>query len=267
MRRIIVALSMLMSVNLLGADMNLWKSSTLYKVMQKGELRVGMDPGYMPFEMRDKQGKIIGIDIDLAKLMAKEMGVKLTIVPTAFDGILGAIAADKFDIIISGITVTQKRNLKVNFSNPYMSIGQTLLVTKKHANKSWSDLNKKGIVIVTKIGVTGEIVAKKRFKNAKIKTFDTEADAVQELINGKADAFIYDKPYNYLFMLQKGKKSNLVHLDQESTYEPIGFAIRKGDPDFLNWLNNFLIQIKGDGRYELLYNKWFKDSTWLKRVM
>lgn len=257
---------LILSVALFAQSSNIWENSTLNKIIQKGELRVGLEPGYMPFEMRSKEGKIIGFDVDLAQLMAKSMGVKLTIVPTSFDGILGSLVADKFDIIISGITVTQERNLKVNFSDAYMSLGQTMLVNSEHANKSWGDLDKKGIVIVTKLGQTSEIVARKRFKNASIRTFDTESDAVQEVLNKKADAFIYDKPYNYIFMLNKGGQG-LVHLDKESTYEPIGWAIKKGDPDFLNWLNNFIKQIKGDGRYDLIYNKWFKNKSWLAKVM
>ncbi len=247
-----------------AADMDLWKKSTLNKIVQRGELRIGLDPGYMPFEMKDKKGNIIGFDVDLARAMAKGMGVKLKIVPTAFDGVIGGLVADKFDLIISAITITQKRNLKINFSNPYMSIGQTLLVANKHKGKTWQEIDKKGAVITTKLGVTGEIVAKKLFKNAKIKTFDTEGDATQEVLNGKADAFIYDKPYNLLFMAKKGGK--ISHLEKDLSYEPLGIALKKGDPDFLNWINNFLYQIKNDGQYEKMYNKWFKSDAWLKRV-
>lgn len=266
MKKILVLLMFVLGVSAFADDINLWKKSTLNQIVQKGELRVGLDPGYMPFEMKDKKGNIIGFDVDIAKLMAKSMGVKLKIVPTAFDGIIGALMADKIDIIISAITITQKRNLKVSFSNPYLSLGQTLLVPKKYKGKSWKDLDKDGNVIVTKIGQTSEITARKKFKKAKVRTFDTEVDAVQEVINGKADAFIYDSPFNYIFMLKKGGK-DLVHLDKESTYEPIGWAIRKGDPDFRSWLNNFLYQIKGDGRYELIHNKWFKNRAWLEKVM
>ena len=95
------------------------------------------------------------------------------------------------------------------------------------------------------------------FKKAKIVTFDTEADAASEVLNGKADAIVYDQPYNVLFMSDKGA-GRLVHLDTPLTYEPLGWAIRKGDPDFLNWLNNFLRQMQEDkvvNFSENLYNK------------
>ncbi len=262
---------MVLSLSSLSADdINLWKKSTLNKILQRGELRVCMEPGYMPFEMKDKKGRIIGYDPDMAKAMAKAMGVKRKLVPTAWDGIIAALVTGKCDIIMSGMTITQERNLKINFANPYVVVGQTILMKKDLAGKvkSAKDLDKKQYTIVTKLGVTGEVATRKFFKNAKILTFETESDAAAEVLNGKADAFVYDQPYNILFMSDKGK-GKLVHLDAPLTYEPLGWAIRKGDPDFLNWLNNFLRQVKEDkvvNFYEKLNKKWLRDTAWLKRV-
>ncbi len=266
MRKILVALLIMLGLNAMADDINLWKKSTLNAVLQRGELRVGLEPGYMPFEMKDKKGNIIGFDVDMAKAMAKAMGVKLKLVPTAWDGIIAGLLTDKFDILISGMTITQERNLKINFANPYISVGQTILANKKFAGKTWKDLDKPEYTIVTKLGVTGEIATRKMFKHAKIRTFETEADAAQEVLNGKADAFVYDKPYNAIFFANKGQ-GKLIHMDQDLTYEPLGWAVRKGDPDFLNWLNNFLNQAKHDGVYERIYNKWFKSTKWQKKVM
>lgn len=99
-------------------------------------------------------------------------------------------------------------------------------------------------------------------------TFDIESEAVSEVLSGRATAFVNDQPYNVVFMDSKGK-NNLIHLDKPLTYEPLAFAIRKGDPDFMNWLNNFLRQIREDkvvNLQERLYNKWFVDTKWLKKV-
>ncbi len=270
MTKKILVVFVLFFSTLFADDLNLWKKSTLNQIIQAGELRVGLEPGYLPFEMKDKKGRIIGYDVDIAKLMAKAMGVKLKIVPISFDGIISGLITNKFDIIISGMTITQQRNLKVNFSNPYIVVGQTVLLNKSLENqiKVAKDLDNEKYMIVAKLGQTGEIVAKKFFKKAKIITFDTEAEAVSEVLNGKADAFINDQPYNAVFMDSKGE-GKLVHLDTPLTYEPLSFAIRKGDPDFLNWLNNFLRQIKEDkvlNLHEKLYEKWFVDTKWLKKV-
>ncbi len=270
MTKKILVVFVLFFSTLFADDLNLWKKSTLNQIIQAGELRVGLEPGYLPFEMKDKKGRIIGYDVDIAKLMAKAMGVKLKIVPISFDGIISGLITNKFDIIISGMTITQQRNLKVNFSNPYIVVGQTVLLNKSLENqiKVAKDLDNEKYMIVAKLGQTGEIVAKKFFKKAKIITFDTEAEAVSEVLNGKADAFINDQPYNAVFMDSKGE-GKLVHLDTPLTYEPLSFAIRKGDPDFLNWLNNFLRQIKEDkvlNLHEKLYEKWFVDTKWLQKV-
>ncbi len=269
MRKIIVALIVMLGLNsmVMADDINLWKKSTLNKVLQRGVLRVGMEPGYMPFEMKDKKGNIIGFDVDMAKAMAKAMGVKLELVPTAWDGIIAALLTDKFDILMSGMTVTQERNLKINFANPYISVGQTIIAQKKHEGKTWKDLDKPEYTIVTKLGVTGEIATRKMFRKAKIRTFETEADAAQEVLNGKADAFVYDKPYNAIFFSQKAATGKIIHLDEDLTYEPLGWAVRKGDPDFLNWLDNFLNQARHDGLYDKIYDKWFKKDAWQKKVM
>ena len=258
------------STPLFAEDLNLWKNSTLNKIIQRGELRVGLEPGYMPFEMKDKKGRLIGYDVDMAKAMAKAMGVKVKFVPISFDGIIAGLLTNKFDIIISGMTITQQRNLKVNFSDSYIVVGQTMLLNKKLKDEvtKAKDLDKEQYTITAKLGQTGEIVAKKFFKNAKVITFDTEAEAVSEVLNGRASAFINDQPYNVMFMDSKGK-GKLVHLDTSLTYEPLGFAIKKGDPDFKNWLNNFLRQTKEDkvaNLHERLYKKWFVDTRWLKKV-
>ena len=103
-------------------DMNvrleMQKASTLEKIIQRGTLRVGLEAGYMPFEMTDKKGKIVGFDVDMVTEMAKSMGVKLELVNTAWDGIIPALLSDKFDIIASGMTINQERNLKINFASP-----------------------------------------------------------------------------------------------------------------------------------------------------
>ena len=163
--------------------------------------------------------------------------------------------------------MTQQRNLKVNFADPFITIGQAILVAKKHEGKvkSFKDLNDGKYTITSKLGTTGEKATKEKMPKAKYRSFETEIDAVLEVVNGKADAFVYDSPYCAVAYLQKGQ-GKLVFLDKPFTYEPISFGVRKGDYDFVNWLNNFLNQTKNDGTYDKLYQKWFRSSDWLKDV-
>ncbi len=256
-----------MAVQGLAADIELAKKSTLEEILKRGELRVGFEAGYMPFEMTDKKGNFVGFDIDMAKEMAKAMGVKFVPVNTAWDGIIPSLITGKFDIIMSGMTVTQERNLKVNFADPYIIVGQTILLNKKHEGtvKSYKDLNDPKYIVTSKLGTTGEQAVKRMIPKCTYKSFETETEAALEVVNGKADAFVYDLPFCVVFLAQQGA-GNLVFLDQPFTYEPLAWAVNKGDPDFLNWLNNFLRQVKNDGRYEQIYNKWIKSTDWIQDV-
>jgi len=253
-------------------DMNvrleLSKASALEKIMQRGTLRVGLEAGYMPFEMTDKKGNIVGFDVDMVTEMAKAMGVKLELVNTAWDGIIPALLSDKFDIIASGMTVNQERNLKINFADPYIIVGQTALINAVDADKitSWKDLNAEGITITSKLGTTGEQAVKRLMPKATYKSFETESEAMLEVLNGKTTATVYDLPMTSIFYAERGKEGGMKFLSEPFTYEPLGWAINKGDPDFLNWLNNFLRQTKNDGRYEAIYTKWFGSNDWLQDV-
>ncbi len=261
------AIGFIFSTSVFGADIELAKKSTIEKILKRGELRVGFESGYIPFEMTDKKGNFIGFDMDYARRMAKAMGVKFVPVNTEWDGIIPALMTDKFDIIMGGMTITQERNLKINFADPYIVVGQTILVNKKHEGtvKSYKDLNDPKYILTSRLGTTGEQAIKKFMPKATYKSFQSEAEAGLEVINGKADALVYDLPFcGHLYGSQgKGKT---IFLDEPFTYEPLAWAINKGDPDFLNWLNNFLRQSKGDGFYDRLYQKWIIGTDWKKEL-
>ena len=242
-------------------------AGTLDEIQKRGKLRVGMEPGYMPFELTNQKGEIIGFDVDMAKRMAKAMGVELELVSTAWDGIIPALLTDKFDIIMSGMTLTQERNMSINFASPYIEIGQSVIVSNKVAGevKSYADLNDPKYTIASKLGTTGEQATKRMIPNAKYISFETEQEGVLEVVNGKIDAFIYDMPYNSVAVAQRGG-GKVTHIDQAFTFEPLAWAVRKGDPDILNWLNNFMYQIRHDGTYDKIYKKWFQDDAWIKEI-
>ena len=235
--------------------------------VKAGTLRVGMDPTYMPFEMTNKRGEIIGFEVDLLKAMAKAMGVKLELVSTGYDGIIPALLTNKFDMIGSGMTLTQERNLRLNFSEPFIVVGQTLLIRKELEGtiKSYKDLNTADYRITSKLGTTGEMVAKKLMSKAKYHGYDNEQEGVLDVVNGKADAFIHDAPYN-LIAVSRAENSALLALQQPFTFEPLAFGVKKGDFDSINWINHFLNQVAQDGTYDRLHDKWFKDAAWMAEI-
>ena len=240
------------------------KASALEEILKRGKLLVGMEAGYQPFEMQDAKGNIVGFDVDMAYEMGKAIfgkggEKKVKLMNTAWDGIIPSLMTHKFDILMSGMTVLQSRNVKVNFCDPVYYIGQCLLINKKDAGKykSYKDLNKKGVIITSKLGVTGGFTAERLMPKATLRLFKAEAEGALQVANGLADAFIYDEPQVRVFAAKY--KKTTIGLFEPLTYEPLAWAIRKGDPDFLNFLNNFLHQVRGDGRWEQLKQKWFVD--------
>ena len=240
----------------------------LSKIQNRKKILVGLDAsGYLPFEMKDKKGRIVGFDVDLARMIAKEMGVKLEIRDTEWDGIIPALLTKKFDMIIGGMTITAPRNIKFNFSNPYVVVGQTLIVNKKHKGKvkSFKDLNNKKYKVSAIVASTAEQSIKRLMPKAKHLNYQNSQEASLESAQGRVDAFVSSKAFNSIFANSTGK-GKVYFIDHLFTYEPLGIAVNRGDPDILNWLNNFLRQIKHDGRYDRIYKKWFESTSWLKQI-
>ena len=241
-------------------------SPTLQQIRARGELRVGLEAGYMPFEMIDRSGEVIGFDIDLARLMARKLGVKLKVVNQSWDGIIPALLTGKFDVTLGGMTITPERAQSVEFCDPYVTIGQTVLLSAKLAGrvKSVQDLDRPEHTVLTKLGTTGDIAARRQFKRAQLRTFEHQAEAVIEVQNGRAAGFVYDLPFNAVMAART--PASLVHLQEPFTREDLAWAIRKGDPALRQWLNDFLAGLRRDGTYDALYRKWFEGSAWLANV-
>jgi len=270
----------------LAADIEFSKGSTLEGIVARGELRIGLEVGYMPFEMIDKRSglrqkeirhgglrrkarqlSLMGFDIDMGIEMAKALKVKPVFVDTFWPGIIPALNLGRFDIIFGGMSVTEERSKQVDFTNPFMTVGQTVLLNAKHTDtvQSYKDLNDPKFIVVSKPGTTGEEAVKHLIPNATYEFADTETAGAMRVLQGTADAFVYDLPFNAVFVTMH-PSNNLVFLDKPFTKEPIAWAIRKNDPDFMKFLNAFLDRIKADGRFNQLYHKWFLSSDWQRFV-
>jgi len=235
-------------------------NSTLTSVLKNGTISVGMDVSdirFQPFEMKNEKGEIIGFDVDLAQMIADELGVTLKIVETNWDGIIPALINKKFDMIISGMAITTERNKAINFSSSYYLSGKSILMKKGYENiiLSYKDLDRANIVI----GATfnSDQMLDRYFPNAKIIRYESDEEVVAALMEGKVRAYIADKPHILIF-LNKYPTSTSAILSP-FTYEPIAIGICKGDLDLLNWINNFIEIIRGDGRLSQLENKWMLD--------
>ncbi|MGL5998486.1 MAG: transporter substrate-binding domain-containing protein [Pseudomonas proteolytica] len=243
------------------------QAGAIDEAVRRGVLKVGTDPNYVPFEMTDKRGRVIGFEVDLLEEMSNALGVTLEWVPVAYTELIPGLLAGRFDLIGSGMTVTQERNLQLNFSDSFIIVGQTVLLHPRLAGMvgSIEDLNEAGYRIAAAEGTTGEAAARRFLGAAQLRSFATAEEGVRQVVSGEVDAFIHDAPYN-LIALTKPQNRGLLALEQPFTYEPLAFGVKKGDYDSLNWINHFLNQIAQDGTYDRLHDKWFQDSDWLSEI-
>ena len=237
-------------------------ASTLEQVLRRGVLKTGMST-FVPWAMRDKTGKLIGFEIDVATRVAKDMGVKAEFVPTKWAGIIPALLTGKFDVIIGGMGILPERNLKVNFTIPYDYTGMSIVANKELAAgfRSLEDFNRPDVVIAVRLGATPVAAAQKFMPKAQLRKFDDESQAVQELLNGKAYAVVASAPMP-TFQALKYPDKLFVPLKGTFTREPIGFALRKGDVDTLNFFNNWITVVQSEGWLAERKHYWFETAEW-----
>jgi polar amino acid transport system substrate-binding protein len=236
--------------------------STLEQILKRGVLKVGMST-FVPWAMKDKTGKLIGFEIDVATRLAEDMGVRAEFVPTKWDGIIPALNTGKFDIIIGGMGIMPKRNLKVNFSIPYEYTGMSMVANRELAAgfSSLEDFNKPDVILSVRLGATPVEAAKKFMPNAQLRQFDDEAQAIQEVVNGNAHVMVSSAPTPAQLVVKYPDKLFLPFTDT-FTKEPIGFAVRKGDFDTLNFLDNWIRVVDAEGWLKERNYYWFMTMDW-----
>jgi polar amino acid transport system substrate-binding protein len=244
----------------------LTEESTLEQALRRGVLRIGMST-FVPWAMKDKSGELIGFEIDVATRLAEDMGVRAEFVPTKWAGIIPALLTGKFDVIIGGMGILPKRNLKVNFSVPYDYSGMSIVANRELAAgfKSLKDFDRPGVVLSVRLGATPVDAAKKYMPKAQLRMFDDESQAVQEVLNGRAHAMVSSAPLP-AFQALKYPEKLFLPLEGTFTKEPIGFAVRKGDLDTLNFFNNWIIFVTAEGWLKERKHYWFETNDWEGRI-
>ena len=242
------------------------QESTVEKIVRNGVLRVGMDT-FQPWAMKDKNGKFIGFEIDVASRLAEDMGVKVEFVPTAWSGIIPALLTGKFDVIIGGMGILPKRALKVNFSQPYDFSGMSIVAHKVKAEGflSLEDFNKAEVQIAVKLGTSAVLAAKKYLPKATLRMFENETQTYQELRNGNVHAVVGSAPRPAYEALQYND-SLFLPVKGTFTKEPIGFALRKGDPDSLAFFNSWITGVWLEGWLKERHEYWFETRDWADQV-
>ncbi|WP_298432975.1 transporter substrate-binding domain-containing protein [Geobacter sp.] len=219
---------------------------------------VGMELAYPPFEMTDTAGKPAGISVDLATELGRYLGKKVIIRNIAFDGLIPALKTGKIDLIISSMTANEERARSIDFSDPYLNTGLCLLLKKDSPVRSIRDLDQPDRTVAVKKGTTGHAYAARNIKQANLLVLDKEAAAVLEVVQGKADAFIYDQMSTYQNW-QKNQATTRAILEPFQK-ESWAIGIRKGNGALKARVNAFLREFRRQGGFERLGDKYLKEQ-------
>lgn len=217
-------------------------------------LKVGSDIAYAPFEFMDEKQQPTGFDIELIKALGADMGyTKVNIETTAFDGLIPALQAGKYDAVISAMTITDKRAQSVQFSDKYFRAIQYIAMKKGSSFKTLEDL--KGKSVGVQLSTTGQEVVEK--VGIQPRKFDTTPDAMNDLLNGGVQAVVADGPVVLWFQAQK-TNTEIVSVEANVEQEFYGIAMKLDNKDLGTKLNASLKKLKENGKYNEIYKKWFK---------
>ena len=246
---------------------NGYAQDVIKKIKERGELRVGMTANQPPFTMKANDGSVIGYEVDLAIMLAEVMGVKLKIVETPFPELLNSLEAGKVDIVMSGMTMTFERNMRVMFAGPYILSGKSVLTKSAafaEADDS-DDINDETIKLVALKGSTSEAYVKSDVPEAELILANSYNEALAKLENGEATILVADYPFCAYTVLVHPEK-NLITLDAPLTIEPIGMALPPGDAHLYNVVQNYMNALSLIGALELLEIRWFETGDWVQLV-
>lgn len=236
--------------------------SLLDEIQKRGVLKVGVYLQYPPTGFRDTvTKKPKGLEVDIANLLAKDIGVKVELIDMEWDALVPGLLSKKYDVIIASMSRKPSRNLSIAFtSNNLEDYAMVAMVRPNEKRNSVDEFNQKGVVVSCVMGATSEQAARRFFPNATIKTLQQTA-ATLEVLSGRADLQVTENVYAYNYVKENPGKLKVVFEENPLTHEPSAIGLRKGDQVFLNWLDNW-IQYQWDNRVlNDLIDKWLKKGS------
>lgn len=231
--------------------------TSLKDIKDKGEFVVGLDDSFPPMGFKNDKGEIVGFDIDLAKEVAKKMGVKVVFKPVQWDGVVLSLNNKDIDVIWNGLTITEKRKQQINFSKPYIENKQIIVVNNKSNIKSKKDLSSKTVGL--QLGSSSETALesdKDVSKSLKeLKKYSNNTEALMDLQAERVNAVVVDEVVGRYYI---SKKPNIFKvLDENFGGESYGIGFRKTDNSFREAVDQALDECIKDGTADKISNKWF----------
>ncbi len=247
----ILALAMLFLISIAGCEKkkDVAEMTALAKIKKAGTITIGTSPDYPPFESIDDKGNIVGFDVDIAKAVAEELGVEAKFVNMGFDTIITAVKNGQVDLGVSSFSVSEERKMSIDFSKPYITSSQVILVKKDSTVKTKEDLV--GAVVAAQMGTTGAEAAKK-IEKAELKIVNDYNVATMMLDNGSVKAVVLD----VAIAKELASRHDFRAIEQPLNNEETAIVIRKGNDNLRAEIDKAIDKIMADGRYKKIKETW-----------
>jgi len=242
-------------------------SPVIDRILQRGEIIVGTAGSMPPLNMTTKDGKVIGLEPDMAQTIAIALGVKLRLETMPFSELLPALEDGKIDMIISGMTITAKRNMSVAFVGPYMKSGKAFLtkINTIALADNTTVLNSPDTKLAALKGSTSQLFVETVLFNTTLVPVMDYDEGVDMVLRDEVHALVADYPICVISVVRYPDKG-LMSVNTPLTYEPLGIAIPANDPHLVNWMENYLNSLMGSGAFKELEKRWFEDISWLDKL-
>ncbi len=239
----------------------------LDRILASGELRVGTSANQPPLNMKDRDGQIFGLEIDLAQILAGSLGVELKLVEKPFGQLLAALEAGEVDLVLSGMTIMAERNAKVAFVGPYFISGKSFLTKYKTLAEAASvdAIDNKDVVLTALEGSTSQALIEDVIPEVKLVPATSYAEALSMLAENKVHALVADYQFCFYAVLRHPNKQYVASINP-ITYEPLGIAMPGDDPLLINLVTNFLNTMRSSGKLDQIKKRWFGDRAWMERM-
>jgi polar amino acid transport system substrate-binding protein len=226
------------------------------------KLKVGTEGAYPPFNLIDASGKVVGFDIDIANALCAQMKVECEIVTSDWDGIIPALNAKKFDMIVASMSITDERKQAVDFTNPYYT-NKLQFIAPKSSDLKTDKASLKGKVIgAQRATIAGTWLEDNLGDVVEIKLYDTQENAYLDLSSGRVDGVLADKFVNWEWLKSDAGKAYEFKGEPVFDNDKIAIAVRKNDTELTNKLNAALKAIVDNGTYKTINDKYFPFSIY-----
>lgn len=236
------------------------QATQLNKILDEGVLRVGTTGDYKPFTYLNPETKEYeGYDIDAAKKLAEDLGVKVEFVETTWPALMDDLIADKFDIGMGGITRTLERQKTANLSDPYLDFGKGAIIRAEDQKKytSIDDLNQPHVKVGVNPGGTNEKFVQTHLKKAEVTVVENNLDIPKKVAEGEFDVMITDN-IEAIIYAKEDKRLFSAFEKNTLTHSQMGYLMRQGEDDFHNFVNLWIDEMKLNGEFDKLHKKWIE---------